>query len=178
MSTVESPHRFETMRLFVVMGVAGCGKSSIGAAVAGRLGATYLDGDDFHPASNIEKMSRGEALTDDDRWPWLQIVGRETARRKGKVLTGCSALRRAYRDYLVAAAAEPVGFIFLDGSRELIAERMARRQGHFMPLSLLDSQFATLERPAGDEPALTVDISGSEANVVQQICSHFEADRR
>ena len=173
MSTVESPHRFDTMRLFVVMGVAGCGKSSVGAAVADRLGASYLDGDDFHPAANIEKMSRGDPLTDDDRWPWLEIVGKEAARRTGMVLTGCSALRRAYRDCLAAAAKEPIGFIFLDGTRELIAERMAKRKGHFMPLSLLDSQFAALERPASEEPALTVNISGSEAAVVGLICSHF-----
>ena len=173
MSTVESPHRFDTMRLFVVMGVAGCGKSSVGAAVADRLGAQYLDGDDFHPQANIEKMSRGDPLTDEDRWPWLQIVAEEAARQPGRVLTGCSALRRAYREYLAAAAGEPVGFIFLDGSRELIARRMARREGHFMPLSLLDSQFAALERPSDDEPALTIDISGSEAQVVARICSHF-----
>ena len=173
MSTVESPHRFDAMRLFVVMGVAGCGKSSVGAAVAERLGATYLDGDDFHPAENIAKMSRGEPLTDDDRWPWLKIVGQEAARRSGTVLTGCSALRRAYRECLVAAAGEPIGFIFLDGSRELIADRMARREGHFMPLSLLDSQCDALERPAADEPALTIDISGSEKEVVDLICAHF-----
>ncbi len=163
------------MRLFVVMGVAGCGKSSIGAAVAERLGALYLDGDDFHPAENIEKMSRGDALTDADRWPWLKIVAEEAAKRSGTVLTGCSALRRAYREFLAASAKEPVGFIFLDGSRELIAERMASREGHFMPLSLLDSQFAALERPSADEPALTIDISGSEEEVVNLICSYFSA---
>ena len=176
MSTAESRHRFSDLRLFVVMGVAGCGKSSVGAAVAERLGATYLDGDDFHPAANIEKMSRGEPLSDEDRWPWLRIVGEETAKRRGKVFTGCSALRRAYRDYLRKTAGEPVGFIFLDGSRSLIAERMARREGHFMPLSLLDSQFAALERPQADEPVLTVDISGSEADVVEAISSEFERE--
>ncbi|MCP4318597.1 MAG: gluconokinase [Hyphomicrobiales bacterium] len=177
MSTAESRHRFNDMRLYVVMGVAGCGKSSVGAAVAKRLGATYLDGDDFHPPANIEKMSRGEALNDEDRWPWLKIVGEEMARWEGTVFTGCSALQRAYRDYLAATAEEPVGFIFLDGSKELIAGRMSRREGHFMPLSLLDSQFAALERPQPDEPAMIVDISESEARIVDTICTRLEKER-
>lgn len=176
MSTAESRHRFNDMRLYVVMGVAGCGKSSVGTTVAERLGATYLDGDDFHPAANIEKMRRGEALNDNDRWPWLKIVGEELAVRKGTVIAGCSALRRTYRDFITATAAEPVGFIFLDGSLELIAARMARRTGHFMPLSLLDSQFAALERPQSDEPAMTFDISASEARVVDAICARLEHD--
>lgn len=176
MSTAESQHRFSDRRLFVVMGVAGCGKSSVGMAVAARLCASYLDGDDFHPEKNIAKMSRGEPLTDDDRWPWLKIVGEEMAKCEGRVFAGCSALRRAYRDYIAATAGEPVGFVFLDGSKELIGERMSRREGHFMPLSLLESQFAALERPQSDEPVLTIDISGSEAEVVDAICTHFEKD--
>ncbi|WP_136660738.1 gluconokinase [Nitratireductor sp. XY-223] len=176
MSTAESRPVSDTARLYVVMGVAGCGKSSVGAAVARKFGATYLDGDDFHPPRNIDKMSRGEALTDDDRWPWLKIVAREMAARPGKVFAGCSALRRIYRDTIAEVAGEPVTFVFLDGTRDLIAERMNAREGHFMPLSLLDSQFAALEKPEPDERAIVVDISKDQAQVVEDICAQIGKD--
>jgi gluconokinase len=138
------------------MGVAGCGKSSVGAALAARLGLPFADGDDLHPAANIAKMTRGEALTDADRWPWLTAVG--TALRDRPGLIGCSALRRAYRDHITAEAGHPVTFLHLSGSRAVIEARMRARTGHFMPPSLLDSQFATLEPPGPDENAVTVDI--------------------
>ncbi|WP_216665465.1 gluconokinase [Pseudoruegeria sp. HB172150] len=146
------------MRAFVVMGVAGCGKSTVGAAVARRIGATYIDGDDLHPPANIAKMSAGQPLTDADRAPWLHAVGEELRDHPGRTLIGCSALRRAYRDIIRDAAREPVGFLHLSGSRALIETRMKARKGHFMPLSLLDSQFATLEPLQDDEIGLTVDI--------------------
>lgn len=157
------------MRLFVVMGVAGCGKSTIGEAFATAQGGIYLDGDAFHPPENIEKMSKGEPLTDDDRWPWLKTFGAEIAARNGLVVGGCSALKRAYRDVILESAGEPVIFVHLDGRRELIADRMKSREGHFMPTSLLDSQFATLEIPQVDESAVSVDIDAPIDETVSNI---------
>ncbi|MEP1207197.1 MAG: gluconokinase [Rhizobiaceae bacterium] len=157
------------IRLYVVMGVAGCGKTTIGEALAEATGGTFLDGDSYHPAENIEKMSRGDPLTDDDRWPWLKIFGAEIAARDGLVIGGCSSLKRSYRDHITSAAGEPVLFIYLDGSRELIADRMGKREGHFMPTSLLDSQFAALEVPASDECAISVNIDATTAEIVEDL---------
>lgn len=151
----------------VVMGVSGCGKSSIGAALAERMGIPYRDGDDLHPAANVEKMRAGIPLADDDRWPWLDRVA-GTLRDAAPVVVGCSALRRAYRDRIRAQAGGPVRFVHLAGSRDLIAARMAARTGHYMPLTLLDSQFATLEAPDRDE-ALTVDIAQPPERLVALI---------
>ena len=138
------------------MGVSGCGKSSVGAGLAQRLGIAFRDGDDLHPAGNVEKMRAGIALTAADRWPWLDRVA-ATLRETAPVVVACSALRRAYRDRIRTGAGGPVRFIYLTGSRALIAARMATRSGHFMPPALLDSQFAVLEPPDPDE-ALTLDI--------------------
>ncbi len=131
----------------VLMGVAGCGKTSVGVALADRLGIPYRDGDDLHPTANVEKMRQGIALTDADRWPWLDRVASLLA-TEAPVIIGCSALKRAYRDRIRDHAGGPVRFVHLDGSRDLITARMTARQGHYMPLSLLDSQFAALEPPA------------------------------
>jgi len=141
----------------VIMGVAGCGKSSVGAALAERLAVPYRDGDDLHPEENVRKMRGGVPLTDADRWPWLDRVAR-VLREEAPIILGCSALKRSYRDRIRAGAGGPVTFIHLSGSRDLIAARMAQRSGHYMPLSLLDSQFAALE-PPGPEEAITVDIA-------------------
>lgn len=157
----------------VVMGVSGCGKSSVGAALSGALGIPYRDGDDLHPAVNVAKMRAGEALTDADRWPWLDRVAQELA-RLAPVIVGCSALRRAYRDRIRAGAGGPVLFVHLAGSREVIAARMAARSGHFMPASLLDSQFATLEPPGPDEAAITVDIDQPMDRLVAEILRRLE----
>lgn len=151
---------------FVVMGVAGCGKSTIGAAVAAATGAVYLDGDDLHPAANIAKMSSGEPLTDADRAPWLQAVGEALRDARSPVLIGCSALKRSYRDIIRHAAHRPVTFLHLAGSRALIERRMGERTGHFMPVSLLDSQFAALEPLEPDETGLAVDIDQPFVGVV------------
>jgi gluconokinase len=153
----------------VLMGVAGSGKSTVGEALATHAGASYYDGDDLHPAGNIAKMSRGEPLTDDDRWPWLEKVGQKLAQAEGPIIIGCSALKRIYRDRIRAEANSTVTFVMLSGSRELIASRMSSRTGHFMPTSLLDSQFAALEVPEADERAITVDIDQSLNNVVSSI---------
>jgi gluconokinase len=141
----------------VIMGVAGCGKTSVGEALGHAIGAPFIDGDALHPQSNIDKMAAGSPLKDEDRWPWLDEVGDALANAKTTLIIGCSALRRAYRDR-IRDKAGPVIFIHLSGSRELILQRMASREGHFMPVSLLDSQFATLEPPQADERFLTVDI--------------------
>lgn len=159
---------------FVIMGVSGCGKSSVGAALGEKLGVAYVDGDDLHPASNIEKMSKGLPLNDEDRWPWLAKVGEALAANSGRAIIGCSALKRVYRDKIRNAVAEPVLFIHLAGSREVIGARMGKREGHFMPGSLLDSQFATLEPPQNDELALTVDIDQPLEGIISAILAALE----
>jgi gluconokinase len=142
----------------VVMGVAGSGKSSVGAELAKRLGLPFCDADEFHPQANIDKMSAGIPLTDEDRWPWLDAIGKALGEADGRLIVACSALRRIYRDRLTRTAGRPVIFVWLDGSQKTIAARMNARRHHFMPPSLLDSQFATLEPPAEDELAVRVSI--------------------
>lgn len=137
------------LRTIIVMGVSGSGKSVVGSLLAAKTGGVFEDGDDFHPASNKAKMSAGTPLTDEDRWPWYAILRQrvdEMRQRTPVYVLACSALKPAYREKL--RAGDPAGtlrFVLLDGSKELITRRMAARQGHFMPLSLLDSQLATLE---------------------------------
>jgi gluconokinase len=144
--------------LIVVMGVSGSGKTTVGKALAAELGVPFMDADDLHPAANVAKMAAGHPLTDDDRWPWLARVGRELAEAKNTGLViACSALKRAYRAAILSA--EPrARFVDLEGSRDLLASRMAHREGHFMPLSLLDSQLATLEPLAATEPGVAVSL--------------------
>jgi gluconokinase len=152
------------------MGVSGCGKTTVGMALAARLQAVFIDGDDLHPASNIAKMSRGVPLTDDDRWPWLTRVA-QALHGDGIRIVGCSALKRAYRDHIRQVADGPVVFVHLAGTRAVIAARMRVRAGHFMPPALLDSQFATLEPPGVDEAAVTVDIDKPSEAVIEAILS-------
>ncbi|MFN3723301.1 MAG: gluconokinase [Paracoccaceae bacterium] len=160
------------MQRLVLMGVAGCGKTSVGEAMAARLGRPYRDGDDLHPALNVEKMRQGIALTDADRWPWLDLVAAELA-QDAALIVGCSALKRIYRDRIRAGAGGQVTFVHLAGSRDLIAARMAERAGHYMPLSLLDSQFAALEPPGTDE-AITVSIDQPLDAIVSQVLADLE----
>jgi len=155
----------------IVMGVSGSGKSTVAEALSARLGWSCADADRFHPASNVAKMSAGQPLTDDDRWPWLKAIADEIDRLCGKrqhAVVACSALRRAYRDVLVHGRSD-VRIVFLDGTRELIAARLALRKGHFMPAGLLDSQFRTLEQPGPDEGAVTVSIDASVEAIVDDI---------
>lgn len=147
--------------IVVVMGVSGVGKTTVGKGLAEALGARFLEGDDFHPKANIEKMSHGEPLSDADRKPWLERLAGELAvsRAKGEsVVLTCSALRRRYRDIL-RAGHEDVDFVFLDAEQAVIQKRIDARKGHFMPPSLLDSQFAALERPGPDERAVRADAT-------------------
>jgi gluconokinase len=155
----------------IVMGVASSGKSTIAKKLAERLGWTFEDGDDFHPEANVAKMSAGHPLTDDDRWPWLQSIADEIDKVSGaggRLVVACSALKRAYRDVLVHGRSD-IGIVYLDGSRELIGERMAKRKGHFMPPGLLDSQFNTLEPPAPDEKPISVSIDAPVETIVDAI---------
>lgn len=155
----------------VVMGVSGSGKSTIADKLAGRLGWRYEDGDKFHPASNVAKMSAGHPLTDEDRWPWLQAIADEIDRlcKAGEHgVIACSALKRSYRDVLVHGRND-VRMVYLEGAKELIAERLARRKHHFMPPGLLDSQFETLQPPGADENPLTVSIVPSVDEIVDAI---------
>jgi gluconokinase len=149
----------------VVMGVTGSGKTTVGRALAARLDVWFLEGDLLHPAANITKMSAGIPLTDDDRWPWLVEIGQRLRGTSG-VIASCSALKRAYRQKLAAAANRPVSFIFLDGARSVLEYRVSNRPGHFMPASLLDSQLATLEKPGLIENAITVNIALSVEQIV------------
>ena len=154
----------------VIMGVASCGKTSVAELLAERLGAVFTEGDVLHPKANVEKMSAGLPLTDEDRWPWLSLVG-EALQGEGGRIASCSALKKTYRDHITAKAGRPVAFVFLDGSRELLEKRIAARTGHFMPPSLLASQLATLERPGRDEFARAFDI----ARPVEEIAAEAAA---
>lgn len=154
---------------FVVMGVSGCGKSSIGAAFAAAIGGIFIDGDDLHPAANVAKMASGQPLNDDDRAPWLVKVGRALQASGAPVVIGCSALKRRYRDVIRAEAAQPVTFLHLAGSRDVLLARMAQRTGHFMPPALLDSQLSTLEPPATDEVAFSVDSDQTPQAILAEL---------
>ena len=173
MSMAASPRCSEAFTgAVVVMGVASCGKTTIGAALAERLGARFIEGDHLHAPKSIDKMSRGEALTDDDRWPWLGRVGRQLEGTDGAVAS-CSALKRSYREAIARAARRPVVFIHLHGSRESLARRITSRRGHFMPASLLDSQLATLEMPGVDEPVITLDIDATPNDLLVAAETHL-----
>ena len=153
--------------LVVAMGVSGSGKSTVGAALAQRLRVPFADADDFHPAANIAKMTAGEALDDTDRQPWLEAIGEWLVAHRGTGgVMSCSALKRKYRDQLRRHTAD-VEFLHLHGTREVIARRQASRPGHFMPASLLDSQFAILEPLAPDEGGQVVDVDQSVDAIVQ-----------
>jgi gluconokinase len=155
----------------IVMGVSGSGKSTVAELLGKRLGWRFEDGDGFHPASNVEKMRAGHPLTDEDRWPWLNAIADEIARvcdRGEHVIIACSALKHAYRDVLMRGR-DDVRFVFLKGTKELIAERLAQRKGHFMPTGLLTSQFDTLEPPEPSEHVITVSIDETVEAIVDGV---------
>lgn len=161
----------------IVMGVSGSGKSTIAEGLGARLGWTYEDGDRFHPKSNVEKMSAGHPLTDEDRWPWLQAIANEIDRvcKSGAhIVIACSALKRSYRDVLVHGRPD-VRIVYLDGTRALIAERLKARKGHFMPPGLLDSQFNTLQPPDASENPIRVSIDASVDAIVDAIVAGLPA---
>ncbi len=154
--------------ILVVMGVSGCGKSTIGALLAARLGCAFLDADRFHPAENVAKMAAGTPLSDADREPWLKALNGRLQELQSVVLA-CSALKQSYRQLLSQGLAD-CRFVHLRGSIELIRERLAARRHHYMPASLLESQFAALEAPRG---AIEVDISASAAACVETIVAQL-----
>ncbi|HVE77420.1 MAG TPA: gluconokinase [Gemmatimonadaceae bacterium] len=154
--------------LYVVMGVAGSGKTTIGSALARRLGVDFVDGDEYHPTENVERMSRGIPLTDDDRAAWLRALAMRLRQAKDAgagLVMACSALKRSYRDVL-RGGAHDLQLVFLRGPRPLVAERLTTRSGHFMPPSLLDSQLATLQEPEPDEHAWVCDVRKSPDDLV------------
>lgn len=163
----------------IVMGVSGSGKSTIGALLAERLGWPFADADGFHPPENVAKMAAGTPLTDADRWPWLDAIAAHigAARQAGQpVVVACSALRRAYRDRLRAGHGDLL-FLHLSGAPEVIAARQAARQGHFMPPSLMASQFATLEDTVAEPDAVTVSVKASPHEVVEAALAHLRQHR-
>jgi carbohydrate kinase (thermoresistant glucokinase family) len=156
----------------VVMGVSGCGKSTIGKLIASKYGIEFIDGDDLHPQGNIEKMSQGIPLNDEDRWPWLESIAREL-NTIGSGVIACSALKRSYRLAILKVAPETL-FIHLHGSREVLESRLAARRAHFMPAKLLESQLLTLEELTSDEPGYVVDINKSEIEIVNEISAWID----
>lgn len=161
MAEVNSEHP-----LVVVMGVSGAGKSTIGVLVADALNVRFVDGDSLHPIANVAKMATGTPLNDEDRWPWLAVVGRTLADASNEgLVVACSALKRVYRD-AIRAEVPAVIFLHLDGSHAVLSRRMEGRTDHFMPASLLDSQLSTLERLQPDENGVVVDIDAPVPQVV------------
>jgi gluconokinase/shikimate kinase len=153
------------------MGVSGCGKSTVAALLSGRLGWPFEEGDALHPQANIDKMAAGHSLTDEDRWPWLERVAEWIEERLDAGENGiisCSALKRQYRE-LLNRRGSGIDFVYLAGDQQTVATRLAARHGHFMPPGLLASQFADLEEPAPDEPAIRVDIGPAPSVIAQQI---------
>jgi carbohydrate kinase (thermoresistant glucokinase family) len=162
--------------IVVLMGVSGSGKTTVAALLAAALGCQFQEGDDLHPRENVEKMRGGTPLTDADRMPWLHKIAEQIdgwrARGQCGVLT-CSALKRSYRDIIICARRDVV-LLYLKGSRDLIYRRIAARHEHFMPIALLDSQFATLEEPTPDERPIIVDVGGKPAEIAHEIVRRLE----
>jgi gluconokinase len=160
----------------VVMGVSGSGKTTVSALLSAALGCQFQEGDDLHPAENVEKMHGGTPLTDGDRMPWLHKIAEEIdgwrARGESGVLT-CSALKRSYRDIIIGGRPD-VTLVYLKGSHDLIRRRMAARHEHFMPVALLDSQFATLQEPTPDEHPIIVDVGSRPAEIAAEIVHQLE----
>jgi gluconokinase len=154
--------------ILLLMGVSGSGKTTIGAMLAGRLGWTYAEADDFHPPTNVEKMHNGVPLDDEDRKPWLQATAEWMKNQDGAAVVTSSALKRKYRDMLRAGRPD-LRLVYLEGSRDVIGKRMAARHGHFFPKQLLDSQFADLEAPGPEENPLIVSVDAAPEQVVQEI---------
>ncbi|WP_258804799.1 gluconokinase [Pseudarthrobacter sp. NS4] len=164
-----------TQYRIIVMGVSGCGKTTIGDLVARGLGVSFLDGDSLHPVENVAKMAAGTPLADEDRWPWLATVGSALANAgDGGLVLACSALRRSYRDAIRQQAPATV-FLHLHGTKEVLKARTEGRSGHFMPPALLESQLATLEPLEKDEAGIVVDIAAPVQQIVAEALAGIAA---
>jgi gluconokinase len=162
----------------VVMGVSGAGKSTVGQLIAAQLGAPFRDADSFHPPANVTKMSSGQPLTDEDRWPWLRAIAAWIAEHRAAGTTcvvTCSALKRVYRDIVTDSQRADVRIVYLKGDFQLIAARLAARKGHFMPPALLKSQFDTLQEPAADEHAIVAPIDATPEEIAARAVEDLEA---
>lgn len=161
----------------IVMGVSGCGKSTVGEGLAQALGLPFMEGDKLHPVSNVKKMAAGTPLDDDDRWPWLDLVGAELRKGydAGGIVISCSALKKTYRDRLREACNGTLAFVYLEGSEALLTERMGARTGHFMPLSLLQTQLATLQVPTGEPGVVTVSIDATPEMIIEKAIKGLSA---
>ena len=162
--------------ILVIMGVSGSGKTTIATLLAKKLGWVFRDGDEFHPAANVEKMKSGMPLTDEDRWPWLEAVARfidEELARGTKTIVACSALKRRYRDIIIDGR-KGVRLIYLKGEKALLERRLAQRHGHFMPSSLLKTQFDALDEPGLEENPLIVSVDATPDQTVDHILAELE----
>lgn len=168
----------QQIHAIVVMGVSGCGKSSVGKRLAQLLACEFVEGDELHPLSNVQKMSEGVPLTDEDRWPWLDLVRNKithAVNERQSIVVSCSALRRDYRQHLRRGQEQRLAFIFLDGTSELLKARMTAREGHFMPPSLLATQLATLENPSGEDGVMTVSIDNEVEQIALEAAARIQA---
>lgn len=159
----------------VIMGVAGCGKSSLAAALSQTLGWQLIEGDEFHPPENVNKMRAGVALTDQDRAGWLNVLANELVQRGPHAVLTCSALKKAYRDRL-RLSVPALRFVHLDLTREQSIERVTQRPGHYFQAALVDSQFAALEKPVGEAGVLSVDATQSIEIIQAQVCAWLQAE--
>lgn len=166
--TTETSIDFKNRPIIIVMGVSGCGKSTIAKGISSKLNIPFIEGDDLHPASNVEKMSQSIPLNDDDRWPWLDLLGYALKDKQDGVVASCSALKRSYRERLNTAVGDSILFIYLDGSRETLLKRVQTREDHFMPTSLLDSQLETLEIPDHKELSVSISIENSIDEIIEE----------
>lgn len=174
MWTAEFQSRSDAASHILIMGTSGCGKTTIGELLARHTGLPFVDGDDLHPPANIAKMRAGVPLTDEDRWPWLDTVGNTFAQAESGIIIACSALKKVYRDRIRVNAGE-IRLVYLRGTLELIAARMAKRHGHFMPETLLQSQFAILEPPKEEERPIVVEIGASSEEIVSFLANALAA---
>lgn len=164
------------MKQFVVMGVTSCGKSTIAEGLAKRIDAVHIEADALHGEANISKMASGKPLTDDDRWPWLERVASAIQEQQASVVVSCSALKRAYRDVLRSEGNSSITFVHLHAHRDILAERMVKRVGHFMPTSLLDSQLDILEPLESDEEGFVINIDQSIESIIDEAVLRINAD--
>lgn len=150
----------------IVMGVSGSGKSTVGEQLAAALDLPFLEGDSLHPKANVDKMASGVPLQDEDRWPWLDTIGERIMAAENGIIVSCSSLKKSYRDRLRSASNGPLLFVFLDGSFDVLYEHMGHRTGHFMPVTMLESQLATLESPVGEPFVFRADVADPIQKIV------------